>query len=665
MKKIVLFWITILLITLITGCTLEQQELTPEMSDINGKVYNFISLTDTTSHSEFMLNQEKQIDFLTGLWKETHIKNYNEFKDFENVTNEIKKLSGKCGGVSEIVKEFESRENQFKIDVSDIKILNTEIKNNTAFVSVKYNYNSEKVNTKFRLEKINKTWYIADKTRESLGGAWITSLMKEEDEQSSLSLSTESLRTSLKEIRRDCGITNKELSESKPNLEESKKLCNIDSIGTVKSPISLELAPDFYNEKDSWGENVIEWSNRNFISSKKLNNDNWEITTYQNKEENKETQKYEPLENVEKYQELLKQSWHVSNLGISEYESIDLNQVKEIFYEDYVIAIYELYRFEDQTIAQENFNNILTKDGQKRTSQTKIEDGTNIGDEYYIYNIKEDGASFSWDRKEDLTDYDRNILVFRSENIVGKIIYADGKFNLNNIDDVVINADVQALKKLGNNLIEGLCQINNGEINANNNIEESDNDPIEQKESELIKLSGEGQTATDLFHLKEGLAIFNADHVGKSNFIVRLLDENGNNVGSSLFNEIGNVKGSVAMNIKEDGNYLLNLKADGSWNFFIEQPRLITAPYTKTFTGSGKKSSELFYLDSGLKIFNLEHVGKSNFIVRLLDENGNNVGSSLVNEIGNFDGSDAIQIRNSGIYLLNINADGDWKIEIK
>jgi hypothetical protein len=459
------------------------------MSDINGRVYNFVSLTGATSYSEFMLNQEKQINFLTDLWKETHIKNNDESKDFENVTNEIKSLSEKCGGVSELVNEFKSAENQFKIDVNSIKILNTEIQNNTAFVNVRYNYNSERVNTKFRLEKINETWYIADKTRESLGGAWITSLMKDEDTKSSLSLTTETLRQSLEQIRKDCGLINDKQPET--TLEEESNVCSLKLVNNINNPIDLDLAPSFYQEEDSWGEKIIEWENRNHIFSKKVNEDEWEITNYESKEENTEIKKYEPYENVENYKELLKQSWHTSNLGISEYQNINIDQLQEIFYENYVIATYEIYKFENQEIAEENFDIIYEKDKQKTTSQTKIEDGTNIGNEYYIYNIKEDGISFSWDRKEDLTDYDRNILVFRYENVVGKIIYADSKFNLNNIDNVVITADVQTLKKLGNNLIEGLCLVNDGEFRSNNKIEESESQtatptqPIEKKLDEV------------------------------------------------------------------------------------------------------------------------------------------------------------------------------------
>jgi hypothetical protein len=57
----------------------------------------------------------------------------------------------------------------------------------------------------------------------------------------------------------------------------------------------------------------------------------------------------------------------------------------------------------------------------------------------------------------------------------------------------------------------------------------------------------------------------------------------------------------------------------------------------------------------------MTHDGDSNFAVWLLDDEGDKV-ELLVNEIGEFDGSKAVSIRKSGIYLLDISADGNWEI---
>jgi hypothetical protein len=72
----------------------------------------------------------------------------------------------------------------------------------------------------------------------------------------------------------------------------------------------------------------------------------------------------------------------------------------------------------------------------------------------------------------------------------------------------------------------------------------------------------------------------------------------------------------------------------------------------------------MFHLDKGLARFVMTHDGDRNFIVWLLDDEGDMV-DLVGNEIGDFDGSKAVSIRKGGIYLLDINADGNWKISIE
>ena len=183
-------------------------------------------------------------------------------------------------------------------------------------------------------------------------------------------------------------------------------------------------------------------------------------------------------------------------------------------------------------------------------------------------------------------------------------------------------------------------------------------------EPEPITFSGTGQEATSKFKLEKGLSIFEMTHDGSHNFIVWLLDSNGNNV-ELLANEIGSFDGSTAVGIVTAGYYLLDINADGGWSVNIQQPRPSSAPkIPTTLTGSGNTASEMFYLDAGLVRFGMTHDGSHNFIVWLLDSKGNNE-ELLVNEIGSFDGSKAIGVTKSGIYLLDISADGNWQISIE
>jgi hypothetical protein len=183
-------------------------------------------------------------------------------------------------------------------------------------------------------------------------------------------------------------------------------------------------------------------------------------------------------------------------------------------------------------------------------------------------------------------------------------------------------------------------------------------------EPEVITLSGSGQEATSKFTLEEGLSIFKMSHDGDSNFAIWLMDNNGNNE-ELLVNEIGEFDGAKAVGIDDGGTYLLDISADGDWSVDIEQPRPSTATSVPlAFSGKGQQVSDFFYLDAGLVRFEMTHDGDSNFAIWLLDEDGDYV-DLLVNEIGEFEGSKAVGITKSGIYLLDISADGVWEVSIE
>lgn len=178
-----------------------------------------------------------------------------------------------------------------------------------------------------------------------------------------------------------------------------------------------------------------------------------------------------------------------------------------------------------------------------------------------------------------------------------------------------------------------------------------------------ISLSGVGQQASKKFQLQQGLAIFKLTHNGSSNFIVHLLESNGQDV-DGLVNEIGSFDGSKAEGIQNAGTYVLDIQADGKWTVTIQQPRPTTAPYTTSFSGKGQAATQLFSMKNGLKTIKMTHDGTSNFIVHILDSNGNDV-DGIVNEIGKFNGSKAEGIQDDGVYLFDVQADGNWTINIQ
>jgi L-ascorbate metabolism protein UlaG (beta-lactamase superfamily) len=173
-----------------------------------------------------------------------------------------------------------------------------------------------------------------------------------------------------------------------------------------------------------------------------------------------------------------------------------------------------------------------------------------------------------------------------------------------------------------------------------------------------------GQEATSKFSLEKGLSIFRMTHDGDGHFGVVLLDAEGDHI-DLLANEIGEFDGSKAVGISKAEIYLLDISADGSWTITIEQPRPSQAPpVPKTLKGTGQQAAGMFYLDTGLVVFEMTHDGDGHFGVVLLDAEGDPI-DLLANEIGEFDGSKAVGINKAGIYLLDISADGNWEISIE
>ena len=184
--------------------------------------------------------------------------------------------------------------------------------------------------------------------------------------------------------------------------------------------------------------------------------------------------------------------------------------------------------------------------------------------------------------------------------------------------------------------------------------------------SDPIVLTGSGQQATDLFELEAGLTIINMTHQGQANFIVDLLDEQGQNIGPlGIANVIGSFEGSTAVQTKA-GQHLLDVEADGPWEITVEQPRPDEVPATRQFSGDSKQATELFQLSGGLKRINLTHQGDGNFIVDILNENGSLAEPmGLVNEIGPYDGSTSVTVPDDGAYLFSVEANGPWTINIE
>jgi hypothetical protein len=81
-------------------------------------------------------------------------------------------------------------------------------------------------------------------------------------------------------------------------------------------------------------------------------------------------------------------------------------------------------------------------------------------------------------------------------------------------------------------------------------------------------------------------------------------------------------------------------------------------------TGTGQQATEKFRLNKGLVVFEMNHKGTSNFAVKLLESDGK-YHTLLVNVMGDFQGSKAVEIKKTGDYILDVSASGEWSVKTR
>lgn len=185
----------------------------------------------------------------------------------------------------------------------------------------------------------------------------------------------------------------------------------------------------------------------------------------------------------------------------------------------------------------------------------------------------------------------------------------------------------------------------------------------------MLQFSGHGNEAMQSFFADGGLIRCAYTHDGERNFIAHILDRQRGNAVVYLANEIGPCEGSTADRIPTAGEYLLSVMADGNWTFSceatgpVDQPPATAAFNVHEFSGQGNTASQQFPLVEGLLRCNYSHDGQRNFIVHVLDDQGETA-AYLANEIGPCEGSSANEVRITGEFLLDVMADGNWTITL-
>ncbi len=197
--------------------------------------------------------------------------------------------------------------------------------------------------------------------------------------------------------------------------------------------------------------------------------------------------------------------------------------------------------------------------------------------------------------------------------------------------------------------------------------------------------------ATDPFGLESGLVIAKMNHQGNGDFVVNLLstrqeetaaapgpiefsgDQNGGStteVARALAKESGPVAISKAVNIPAAGKYILDVKANGPWTIEVEQPRPSGAPKTASFSGNNNVATPFFELSKGLKQITMTNLDEENFGASLLDKNGKEAKVSVLDKHKGPADADwtvaswMLDVGQDGIYLLDVQSDSLWTIEI-
>lgn len=107
-----------------------------------------------------------------------------------------------------------------------------------------------------------------------------------------------------------------------------------------------------------------------------------------------------------------------------------------------------------------------------------------------------------------------------------------------------------------------------GACSNRNPQKDSPNTKSEQQKQTATRLQGTGDQVKTVF-LKRGLAMFSMTHNGNRNFSVWLKGSGGEKL-ELLANEIGGYTGQKSVKIREDGEYIIEVRAKDRGNWIID-----------------------------------------------------------------------------------------------
>lgn len=185
--------------------------------------------------------------------------------------------------------------------------------------------------------------------------------------------------------------------------------------------------------------------------------------------------------------------------------------------------------------------------------------------------------------------------------------------------------------------------------------------PLLGPEPEPIQVSHSG-SGLEKIHLEKGLAVFTLTHYSGEKCEVWLTDKMVKL--EQLYNIVGGYWGSKAVTVPAEGDYYLQASSDDLWIMQITQPRCnIAQGAPLSLSGAGQQVTEFFSLAAGLATFHITHDGQQDFNVWLFRNDGTRV-ERIASTYGTYDKSTTLNITDSGVYVLDIQASSRWKVDI-
>ncbi|MBN9387754.1 MAG: hypothetical protein J0I20_06885 [Chloroflexi bacterium] len=181
-----------------------------------------------------------------------------------------------------------------------------------------------------------------------------------------------------------------------------------------------------------------------------------------------------------------------------------------------------------------------------------------------------------------------------------------------------------------------------------------------------IDIVGSGDKLTNEILLPQGANYIIVNHTGQNYFGVKLLNESGDMV-DLVANTIGPYKGTKFLEVPVTGKYLFEIQSEGNWALNITTIDALKegAIPAVDFPLKGKGDTALLVNvpQEGLLKFKLTHNGNNYFGVTVRDASDGSQAALLANTVGKYSGEKA-QRFGDGIFPFQIQADGDWTIEL-